>query len=134
MRNTQSNFKYFPVATEYMSLLHFMAIKHHCTKHTSHISRTFPLEPLTILHFPSNTKHFHCSQMCSYECQQTRFHLYFCLFHFSDNLQSHLPNAVVPHQSFPYQVLIISSNLLPFSSPNHILCFLLLMSSFLHTF
>ena len=82
MRNTYSNFKYHPVVTEYISLPHFVAIKHHCTKHTSHISRTFPTEPLTMLHSPSNTKHFHCSQMCSFECWQIRFHLYLYLFHF----------------------------------------------------
>ena len=121
MGSTHSNLKYFPVVTQYMSFPHFVAIKHHCTKHTSDISRTFPTEPLTILDFPatpSTSIVAKCvvmnADVLDFICTSA-----FSIFFLQSSIS--LTKWCSSHQSFLYQVLIMSSNHLPFSSPNHML-------------
>ena len=120
MRNTHSSHKHFPVGSQYMFLLYFYIVKCHSAEHASHISHTFLAKPFMIFHFSSNTKDFHSSCMCRHKCWCSGLHLYLCFCHFLlilFNVSNQILQFPIAH--LPHQVLIAFSNILLYTTPNH---------------
>ena len=120
MRNTHSSFKHFPVGSQYMSFACSIAVTYHTTKHASHISRTFFVNLSLYFTFPATPSTSMVAKCAAINADEVDFICTsaFAISAYSLQLQS--PNSLTHHHSSAYQVLIVSSNLSPYSSPNHI--------------